>query len=41
MKLYDIIFWMKWPPPWWVFALAILVVAAAAMVMLGAQPAAR
>lgn len=36
-RLRRIIFWMPWPPPWWVWALAFLVVAlAVAMVAAGA-----
>jgi hypothetical protein len=33
MRLYDIIFWMKWPPPVWVWALAGVVVVAAALMI--------
>lgn len=34
-RLYDTIFWLKWPPPWWVWVLAVLIVAlAAGMVLL-------
>ncbi|MGE0602649.1 MAG: hypothetical protein AB7O46_02560 [Xanthobacteraceae bacterium] len=34
-QLYDTIFWLKWPPPWWVWVLAVLIVAlAAGMVLL-------
>jgi hypothetical protein len=33
-KLWNLIFWMPWPPPRWVVALALLVVTlAAAMLM--------
>jgi hypothetical protein len=27
----DVIFWMKWPPPWWVWLLVVLIVGAAAL----------
>jgi hypothetical protein len=32
LKIEDIIFWMPWPPPWWVWALAAIVVLAAAII---------
>ena len=36
-RIYDTIFWMKWPPPWWVWLLAgIVTVGAAAMVLVAA-----
>lgn len=25
-KIYDTIFWMKWPPPWWTWVLAAVVI---------------
>ena len=28
--LKRLIFWMPWPPPWWIWFLALIVVAAAA-----------
>lgn len=32
-RLRDTIFWMSWPPPWWVWLLAGVVVLAAAGMM--------
>lgn len=29
-RLRRIIFWMPWPPPWWIWLLALIVVTAAA-----------
>jgi hypothetical protein len=34
VKIEDIIFWMRWPPPWWVWLLAAIVVAAAIAIFL-------
>lgn len=35
MGLYDTIFWLRWPPPWWVWALAaVIVIIAAGMFLL-------
>jgi hypothetical protein len=33
-RLRRAIFWMPWPPPWWIWALAILVVLIAAAMAL-------
>ena len=34
VKVRDIIFWMPWPPPWWVWLLAAIVVACAVAVFM-------
>ena len=37
-KIYNTIFWMKWPPPWWAWALAAVVTGGAAAMILLAAP---
>ena len=37
-RIYDTIFWMKWPPPWWVWLLAAIVVGVAAGMILLRAP---
>ena len=32
-RLHDIVFWMSWPPPWWVWLLAAIVILIAGFVI--------
>jgi len=37
-RIYDTIFWMKWPPPWWVWLLAAIVAGGAVAMILFTAP---